>query len=220
MREKIRSTLDLICTSAEAEARWLHTVSMLEFIGARKISRTVADRHPSLDVLQHLADETRHALAFKRLACEVAGREVTDYLALPAAATYFQTLDRELAAWGKGVLGREDTRLSYLLTTTMIEQRAMMVYPLYKAATRQPIVREELAKVVTEEQSHRRDIEDRCKELLAQLGVPDLSAPLAIEAKLFAPLLDALTAEATTLARLPAPAFQPMNARSISANAG
>jgi hypothetical protein len=204
VREKIRSTLEAICAHRETEARWLNTVSMLEFIGARKISRTVADRHPSLDVLQHLADETRHALAFKRLACEVAGREVSEYLALPAAATYFQTLDRELAAWGAGVLGREDVRLSYLLTTTMIEQRAMLMYPLYKAATRQQVVRDELAQVVTEEQSHRREIEDRCKELLAQLGVPDLSAPLEIEARLFGPLIDALMTEAGAAAQKPA----------------
>jgi hypothetical protein len=204
MREQIRSALEAICATREVEARWLHTVSMLEFIGARKISRTVADRHPSLGVLQHLADETRHALAFKRLACEVAGREVSEYLCLPAAATYFQTLDRELAAWGAKVLGREDVRLSYLLTTTMIEQRAMMVYPLYKAATRQRVVRDELAQVVTEEQSHRREIEDRCKEMLATLGVPDLSDPLAIEERLFAPLIEALRTEALASAKQPA----------------
>lgn len=195
MRERIQNVLKQIAANPGREALWLNTISLLEFIGARKISRTVADRHPTLDVLNHLADETRHALAFKRLACEVAGGEVSEYLCPQAAGTYFQTLDRELAAWAAQAVGREDTRLSYLLTTTMIEQRAMQIYPLYKAATRQAVVREELGRVVTEEQSHRRSIEDICTETLAELAGKDLAEPKAIEARLFEGLLGALEAE-------------------------
>jgi hypothetical protein len=61
---------------------------------------------PHAGLLQHLTDETRHALAFKRLACVVAGYEVTGYLCLEAAVTYFQTLDRVLAAWATQAIGR------------------------------------------------------------------------------------------------------------------
>ncbi len=192
MRERIQAVLKQIAAEPALEARWLNTLSLLEFIGARKISRTVADRHPSLEVLGHLADETRHALAFKRLACEVAGAEVSEYLCPQEAAVWFQTLDRELAAWTTRAVGREDIRLNYLLTTTLVEQRAMVLYPLYKAATRQAAVRAELGKVVTEEQSHRRDIEEACLQQLAQAGVPDLSAPKALEEQLFEGFLTAL----------------------------
>lgn len=194
MRERIQQVLKRLAADTEREARWLNTVSLLEFIGARKISRTVADRHPTLEVLQHLADETRHALAFKKLACEVAGKEVEGYLCPQAAGTYFQTLDRALAAWAAKATGAEDTYLSYLLTTTLIEQRAMQIYPLYKAATRNPVVREELGRVVVEEQSHRRSIEDLCVETLGARGL-DLAEPKAIEAGLFEGLLAALEAE-------------------------
>jgi hypothetical protein len=196
MRERIQNVLKQIAEHPEREALWLNTVSLMEFIGARKISRTVADRHPTLDVLQHLADETRHALAFKRLACEVAGGEVKGYLCTEAAKTYFQTLDRALSTWAQESFGREDVRLSYLLTTTMIEQRAMQIYPLYKAATRQAVVKEELGKVVAEEQSHRRSIEEICVEALAAEG-QDLSRPKEIEAALFDAFLGALEAEVT-----------------------
>lgn len=192
MRERIQTVLKQIAAEPALEARWLNTLSLLEFIGARKISRTVADRHPSLEVLGHLADETRHALAFKRLACEVAGAEVSEYLCPQEAVTWFQTLDRELATWTRQAVGREDVRLNYLLTTTLVERRAMVLYPLYKAATRQAAVRAELAKVVTEEQSHRCDIEETCLRLLAQAGAPDLSAPKALEERLFDRFLTAL----------------------------
>lgn len=198
LRDRIQTVLKQIASEPTLEARWLNTLSLLEFVGARKISRTVADRHPTLEVLTHLADETRHAQAFKRLACEVAGGEVSVYLCPQEAATYFQTLDRELATWATHALGHEDVRLNYLLTTTLIEQRAMLIYPLYKAATRVPSVRLELGKVVTEEQSHRLDIEETCKLRLAQAGVSDLSAPKALEERLFGAFLSALEREVST----------------------
>lgn len=200
-RERIHAVLKQISTEPALEARWLNTLSLLEFVGARKISRTVADRHPSLEVLSHLADETRHALAFKRLACEVAGGEVSEYLCPREATTYFQTLDRELAAWATQALGHEDVHLHYLLTTTLVEQRAMLLYPLYKASTRQAAVRAELGKVVTEEQSHRLDIEETCKLRLAGAGVSDLSAPRGIEERLFGAFLSALEREVSTQAQ-------------------
>jgi hypothetical protein len=203
MRDRIQSLLKQISAEPSLEARWLNTLSLLEFIGARKISRTVADRHPTLEVLGHLADETRHALAFKQLACEVAGGEVPEYLCPQGAATYFQTLDRELAAWASQALGHEDVRLNYLLTTAVVEQRAMVMYPLYKAATRQAAVRTELGRVITEEQSHRLDIEETCKLRLARAGVSDLSAPRAIEERLFGAFLSTLEREVSAPSRQP-----------------
>jgi hypothetical protein len=216
MRERIQHVLQQIAQDPQREARWLNTVSLLEFIGARKISRTVADRHPTLEVLQHLADETRHALAFKRLAFEVAGGEVQGYLCPEAAGIYFQTLDRTLAGWAAKAVGAEDTQLSYLLTTTLIEQRAMQIYPLYKAASRNPVVREELGRVVVEEQGHRRSIEEICVEALGARAGKDLTEPKAVEAGLFEALLQALEAEVGAAAALvppPVRAVQPLRER-------
>lgn len=191
MRDRLQALLHQITRNPELEARWLHTVSMMEFIGARKISRTVADRHPSLDVLNHLADETRHAFAFKRLSTEVAGREISDYLCPEAAARYFQSLDHELAAWASALTGETDVYLHYLLTTTTIERRAMVLYPLYKAATSHPFVREELGRVVIEEQSHRRAIEDACLTRLREVN-GSLETALAVEERLFGAFLGVL----------------------------
>ncbi|NOK15118.1 hypothetical protein [Corallococcus exercitus] len=192
MRDRIQAVLRQLVQVPELEVRWLHTVSLLEFIGARKISRTVADRHPSLEVLGHLADETRHAFTFKRLACEVAGREdVTEFLSVGAASAWFQALDRQLAEWVTGVTGTADVYLHYLLTTAVVERRAMVLYPLYKAATRHAVVREELGRVVVEEQSHRRAIEDACQQRLEKAGVT-LEPALALEERLFETFLTQL----------------------------
>lgn len=191
MRDQLQELLRQITRTPELEARWLHTVSLMEFIGARKISRTVADRHPSLDVLNHLADETRHAFAFKRLATEVAGGECSGYLCPEAAGRYFQSLDHELATWATSLTGSSDVYLHYLLTTTTIERRAMVLYPLYKAATRHPSVREELGRVVVEEQSHRRAIEDACIARLREVN-GSLETALAVEERLFGAFLGEL----------------------------
>ncbi|QQR45021.1 hypothetical protein JKA73_02420 [Myxococcus xanthus] len=184
MRDRIQAVLRQLAQAPELEARWLHTLSLMEFIGARKISRTVADRHPSLEVLGHLSDETRHAFAFKRLSEEVAGGEITTFLCPEAAGRYFQALDHELATWATAHTGKPDVYLHYLLTTTTIERRAMVLYPLYKAASRNASVREELGRVVTEEQGHHRTIEDACVERLVAVGA-SLDEALALEERLF-----------------------------------
>lgn len=191
MRDRIQAVLRQLAQSPELEARWLHTLSLMEFIGARKISRTVADRHPSLEVLEHLSDETRHAFAFKRLSAEVAGGEITTFLCPEAAGRYFQALDHELATWATAHTGKSDVYLHYLLTTTTIERRAMVLYPLYKAASRNASVREELGRVVTEEQGHRRTIEDACVERLSAVGA-SLDEALALEERLFGAFISEL----------------------------
>ena len=114
MRNALKSVLDGITSARDLEAEFLHTLSLLEFIGARKISRTVAEHHPSLSVLEHLADETRHAAALKKLAVEVYGSE-PGYLVREAATTYFFRLDRELAAWVEDLVGEPDMMLTYQL---------------------------------------------------------------------------------------------------------
>ncbi|MBJ6760641.1 hypothetical protein JGU66_07685 [Myxococcaceae bacterium JPH2] len=198
MRDRIQAVLRQLAQTPEVEARWLNTLSLMEFIGARKISRTVADRHPSLEVLGHLADETRHAFTFKNLACAVAGGEVTEHLCATEAATWFQSLDRGLAEWATSLTGTSDVYLHYLLTTAVVERRAMVLYPLYKAASRNAVVREELGRVVVEEQSHRRTLEDACVARLAAVGAT-LEPALAMEERLFEPFLGALEAHVASV---------------------
>lgn len=186
MRQRIKAVLRAVANDYRTESRWLHTLSYLEFVGARKIGRTVASSHPTVDVLDHLADETRHAAAFKKLAAHVIGAEPTDYLCREAAGLYFHKLDRELAAWTAELVGGEHPILNYLVVTSMIERRAMELYPLYRTSTDDAAVRDELQAIVVEEQDHRVRIERECIALLGEYGVSDLTAPETVEATYFA----------------------------------
>ena len=195
MRDRIKRALRRITSDHHLEARWLHTLSFLEFVGARKISKTVANSHPSTLVLDHLADETRHAHVFKSLAAELVVGEPDGYLCRDEASRYFQRLDRELSAWTTDIVGREHPALNYLLVTSMIERRAMTIYPLYRSASKHEFVRDELSTIVREEQDHRVRIEDDCVRMLSEFDINDLSAPSAVESAYFAELWSSVEAE-------------------------
>ena len=194
MRDNIRRDLRTIACDERLEARWLNTLSYLAFAGARKISRTVAASHPSADVLEHLADQSRRAAAFARLAERVLGTAPSDYLCRDAATTYFNKLDRELSAWATELVGQPHPSLNYLLVTSMIERRAMTLYPLYRSMTANVDVREELDRIIDEDKEYRVRIEEDCIRLLSEWNITDLAAPSAVESAFFAEFWRALEA--------------------------
>jgi hypothetical protein len=193
MRERIRNALERVVQSASREAAWLNTLSLLEYTGARKIGRTAAAHHPPLEVLQHWSDETRHAAAFKALAVQLGAGEPSAYLCAEAAKAYFADLDETLSAWVAERAGDAPV-LNYLLVTAVIERRAMALYPLYRAISRTAAVREELSRILVEEQSHRVSIEERCVLLLIGAGA-HLEHACAIEERLFERFWSALERE-------------------------
>ena len=67
-REQLKRLLDRVTGDPNREARWLNTLSFLEFVGARKIAAFMGGRYPDLQVLEHWADETRHALVLRQTA--------------------------------------------------------------------------------------------------------------------------------------------------------
>lgn len=223
MRDRLKALLEALCASPELEQQLLRTLSMLEFMGARKIAKSMAARYPSPLVLDHWADETRHAAAFARLAAidpttgkptDRAQELVGPPLANEPSKLYFQGIDQmvteTLAAAGVATTpgGGPENELNYLLVTTIVERRAMMVYPLYRASTRRDDVRQELTQVITEEQSHRGELEDAAVTALAKIG-EQLGRSLSLtdffdaEQPLFAAWLDAAEHAAQTLAPPP-----------------
>jgi hypothetical protein len=183
--KEIKDILEKIASRPEAESRWLNTLSLLEYIGARKIGKTFSKAHPSLEILQHHADETRHAYAFKRLAVIVSGGEDFGYLCSDEALHYFQTLDKALSEWMTKLTGKAEPYQNYLLVTAVVERRAMKIYPLYRKITRNGFVRDELKQVVEEESSHRRIVEEECLKILNPNDVPDFEECDRMEEGLF-----------------------------------
>ena len=183
MRERIANVLEIVTSARELEAAWLNTLSLLEYIGARKIMRTVAETHPSAAILEHIATETRHAVMFKKLACSVAGRPVD---------TYFSRLDSELSAWAADIAGEDSQLLNYLLVSTVAERRVMMLYPTYREVTATDSVRDALREIIVDEKSERVAMEERCLAEPGRRGIKSLATPEAVESAFFIELLTAL----------------------------
>ncbi len=181
----MKDLLDKIVVTPPLEARWLNTLSLLEYIGARKIAKTFAKTHPGLDILEHYADETRHAYAFKRLSSIVADGKDLGYLCGDEAVTYFQTLDKKISDWMGKLTGKTESYQNYLLVTAVIERRAMKIYPYYRKITRNGFVRDELKQVMEEESSHRRTVEEQCLKIMNPNDVPDFEECDAIEEGIF-----------------------------------
>ncbi len=183
----MRQVLEAISKDPALEARWLNTLSLLEHIGSRKISKSVCEKHPSLEVLEHFADETRHAYIFKKLASRgvLSTHHDENYLCRDEAVSYFQMLDNFMTEWIHAATHQDDTYQNYLLVTCMIERRAMKLYPLYKNITRDDEVRLELQQIILEETNHRHNIETHMADILKQNQVKNFSVCTDIEKQLF-----------------------------------
>lgn len=167
------------------EARWLNTLSLLEHTGARKICKTVGFDHPGIDILGHFADETRHALMLRRLSFAVSPKSSNKYLCDEEAVSYFQMLDHTVSEWLRSVTERDDPYQNYLFVTSMIERRAMKLYPLYRSLTGNQVVKSELQRIILEESGHLCQIEKKAGEVLKESGIDDFGHFTRIEESFF-----------------------------------
>jgi rubrerythrin len=152
--------LHALVSNPDAHARWLNTVSLLEHIGSRKILKSQDSRGLSTMMLEHIAEEARHAAFFRRLSQKVMPGRCDSYaddclLAGTAARCYFQSLDRAAAAKiAPSTDGQRGTMSNYLLVTTLIEERAERVYPVYQKVTAARGLQLSLKSVIAEEEKH------------------------------------------------------------------
>ena len=181
--------LSRVTSETSLEARWLNTLSLLEHVGSRKIQRSVGESHDDPSILEHAADEARHAAAVKKLSFELGGTD-SGYLAKDAALTYFHRVDHDLNDWVRQRVPAHDTEASYLLTTALIERRAMVVYPLYAQVTPHDFVKDEIARIIEEELQHRNQIEKRAKRIL-QVVPQAWKSLLVQESEFFGAYVDA-----------------------------
>jgi hypothetical protein len=195
LRGRVEGMLSRYCADDDLHARLLNTLSLLEHIGSRKIMATQSGRSGhSLDraTLRHLAEETRHADYFKRLA-EKAARRSLDYapagLAAPARAMmYFQRLD---AATVRALPRGAPSRAAYLYMSLVVEFRAVWFYRLHQAVMQRLQPAFSLRGVLAEEQGHLGGMVDA----LQDLGIYDealLDGLCAVEGQLFERLLGGL----------------------------
>jgi hypothetical protein len=192
--------VSILCARPKDHARFLNMLSLLEHIGSRKILSSQMRGSLGVDVLKHLAEETRHAYFFKRHAERLAGASL-DYadgvtMAATAAKMYFGRLD---AAIGQS-LGRAIHReVPYLYVSMIVELRAIWTYGAYHRLLEEGRVGISLKSVLAEEELH---LPQMAEALAAHGEVPDdrATAFVELEDRLFRTLWRAIEADVLPLA--------------------
>lgn len=127
-----KNILKEIVNQPELHGRFLNTLSLLEYIGARKIMKSQEESRINPTILAHMTEEIRHAQILKKLAMKVGGESVKTYseasvLCGQEARAYIQAIDHA----AESVVGVKNSWVNYLLTTLVIEERAQELYPFY-----------------------------------------------------------------------------------------
>src|SRR5437868_9851335 len=91
----IAKLLDSIVASPGVEREWIDLLSQLEYVGCRKIVKSVGFEAVSLDVLRHVSEEASHAYLLKSIAGD---RSWRDGRFAEAGWRYFQGLDQRISA--------------------------------------------------------------------------------------------------------------------------
>jgi hypothetical protein len=199
-RQRQAELLDRIIGRPADHARLLNTFSRMEYVGVRKMLKSRRSEHLDLDGLQHMLDETIHALRLKKAALSMAADKravdtfsATDTLAGDAGEAYLQAVDRaaETALADLGEAQRAE--VNYLLSSAAIEVRAEAFYPLYEERLRARGVPVSVAAILRDEDRHLAEMATRLDGAL-----PDwrrrLEAVLDAETRFFSAFLDAVEA--------------------------
>lgn len=159
--------LEKIVRDSKLHSRWLATLSFLELSGALKIasylSKTLScekDRKTESELLQHAAEEFRHASFFHKQIEKLKGTTGhIDKLGRREGSRYLQILDLRIARCLRESGYKNLNKGCYLLTTYAIEKRAQDVYGVYEALLKQNASPISVRSILLEENGHLRQIE-------------------------------------------------------------
>jgi hypothetical protein len=149
----------------------VNTFARLEYVGVRKMLKSRRSQALDLDGLQHMLDETVHALRLKKAALALAGAEVggaaavqtfsaEDTLAGDVGEDYLQGVDRaaEAALADADLAPETRSEVNYLLSSAAIEVRAQAFYPIYESCLRAHEVPLSVAAIMRDEDRHLADM--------------------------------------------------------------
>jgi rubrerythrin len=198
------SLIDAIVRDPQLHARWLNTVSFLEYVGFRKIVKSQRAESLSAMVLTHALEEGRHALRLKKLAITLGGPSFDSYapetlLCGEEAEDYFQALDHQCEAQFADCIESERIKRTYLYVTWLIERRALEVYETYQKAVAGSEIAQKLDGLLAEEVGHLRQVESEiaaCDPQHATRAAKVIALEAALYAAFLAHLGAALAAEA------------------------
>jgi rubrerythrin len=174
--------------TTEWHARLINTLSLMEYIGARKLMKSQSESDIDQTLLNHMAEEIRHAQILKRLALKMSEGLLDSYsdlhvLGKGAAQTYMKVIDRGVAE----TLGSVGSFKIYVAVTWLIEERALQVYPEYEAILGRLGFSGYLGAILKDEERH-------LTEVRANLALPEgvSDCLLKLEAAAFSQFLHQL----------------------------
>src|SRR5947209_1516699 len=95
MSHELNALLSHVVASPAREAQWLDLLSQLEYVGCRKILKSLPFDRVSLEVLHHVSEEASHAFLLRAAAERLGHRAGWGESYLGAIGwSYFQALDR------------------------------------------------------------------------------------------------------------------------------
>lgn len=197
--ERVASVLERISSSRSLLGKFLNTLSMLEYVGTRKILKSQRADSITKTILTHIVEESRHALLLKQLAAETSPDPIPTYeeryvLAGKDAVAYFQGLDRaieeNIASPLLAVVDRAEV-LNYLYTTYLIELRAESFYPMMGKIACGGDNKGVFDRILREEEGHMSSVLEYAKRIDPS-HAERLPPLIAIEGRLFGDFISAL----------------------------
>lgn len=154
-----------IIDSPTTFARFLNTLSLLEYVGARKILKSQKYEHLNEKILGHAVEELRHAQVLKRASKKLAPMLCDSYDARALlcgndAYHYFQTVDLTV----EHSLDEKNVRHAYLYTTYLVEIRAIDFYTLCEQTLLELGKPSVFRGILVEEKSHLDDVLNDIKQ--------------------------------------------------------
>ena len=202
LAQPLRQQLATIIADDDLHCRWLNTLSMLENVGACKITESERYFRVTESVLKHAAEETRHAYYLKRQLRKLTDTGFDTYhpeflINALASYRYIHKLDCRISRLLRedlGLSGGALRRHAYILVTYAIEKRADEVYGLYQSCLRETGSKVSVRGIIAEEEQHLAEMD---QDIDALFENPERwkAQVCAIEQALFADWHRRLTAE-------------------------
>jgi hypothetical protein len=199
-RQRQAALLDRIIARPADHARLVNTFARMEYVGVRKMLKSRRSERLDLDGLQHMLDETIHAMRLKKAALALAADKgavgtfsASDTLAGDAGEGYLQAVDHAAEATLADLSPEARAEVNYLLSSAAIEVRAEAFYPLYEERLRAHGVPVSVAAILRDEDRHLAEMAARLESALPGWR-PRLEAVLDAEARFFSSFLDAVEA--------------------------
>jgi hypothetical protein len=198
--------LDRIIAAPAVHARLLNTFSRMEYVGVRKLLKSRRSEALDLEGLQHMLDETIHAMRLKKAALALAGAAdggsggVATYasahtLGGDAGEDYLQGVDAAAEETLSDLPEERRVDVNYLLTSAAIEVRAQAFYPLYETRLRAAGIAVSVAAIMKDEDRHLGEMAQGLEALLPDWRAR-LERVLLAERGLFGRFVDAVAAAA------------------------